>query len=409
MTKITLRKFPFPYCSALAIANDLDNTISVKTYFTMMDYLNGTSQTHFGCGLGLEIGNSFWFFNGTQTPQVSYFSQLTQNETSFSGPCRELWESGHIDTLHTFGNFDDGRFHRKYAEIAINELQRYGAKIPVWINHGTKNNTQNIGADDSFQGAVRDANVYHMDIVRDAGCRYYWVGRMTHVIGQNAKRNVNILSKTLLQNVINSVKYSSINASFLSYPDNQIMHPSLLQDGSQVWDFQRWINAWGRETLLDIHDFIIQINPSVIKTLIRNEGMMVLYTHFNENLIFKEGIPQKLQIALQNIKMQFESGKLLVSTVARLLNYIEVSTHISFNTLKQNNKTIIILNPKLNTPLGNRMLTLPELTGLTFYYSSDIPPQISFMGKEIQVSQNTPDKTKKKSISIPWKQLEYPN
>ena len=55
------------------------------------------------------------------------------------------------------------------------------------------------------------------------------------------------------------------------------------------------------------------------------------------------------------------------------------------------------------------MLTLPDLTGLTFYYSSDIPPQISFMGKEIQVSQNTPDKTKKKSISIPWKQLEYPN
>jgi hypothetical protein len=136
---------------------------------------------------------------------------------------------------------------------------------------------------------------------------------------------------------------------------------------------------------------------------------MILYTHFNENLIFKEGIPQKLQIALQNIKTQFESGRLLVSTVARLLNYIEVSTHLSFNTLKQNNKTIIILNPKLNTPLGNRMLTLPELTGLTFYYSSDIPPQISFMGKEIQVSQNTPDKTKKKSISIPWKQLEYPN
>jgi len=114
-------------------------------------------------------------------------------------------------------------------------------------------------------------------------------------------------------------------------------------------------------------------------------------------------------VSLQNIKMEFESGKLLVSTVARLLNYIEVSTHLSFNTLKQNNKTIIIINPKLNTPIGNRMLTLLDLTGLTFYYSSNIPPQISFMGKEIQVSQNTPDKTEKKSISIPWKQLEYPN
>ena len=374
-----------------------------------MDYLNSTSQTYFGHGLGLEVGNSFWFFNGTQTSQVSYFSRLTQRETSFAGRCRELWESGHIDTLHTFGNFDDGVFHRKYAEIAINELQKKDAKIPVWINHGTKNNTQNISADDSFQGANRDSNAYHMDIVRDVGCRYYWVGRMTHVIGQNAKRNVNIVSKTLLQNVINSVKYRSINASFLSYPDNQVMHPSLLQDGSQIWDFQRWINAWGRETLLDIHDFIIQINPRVIKTLIRNEGMMILYTHFNENLVFKEGIPQKLQMALQNIKTQFDSGKLLVATVSRLLNYIEISTYISYDIIENNNRRVIILNQFLHTPLGDRIITLSDLLGLTFYYKGNVQPQIRFMKKEVQINQNKSDKTGLLSVSIPWKKLEYPN
>ena len=219
---------------------------------------------------------------------------------------------------------------------------------------------------------------------------------------------MNILSKTLLQNVINSVKYRSINASFLSYPDNQIMHPSLLQDGSQVWDFQRWINAWGRETLLDIHDFIIQINPSVIKTLIRNEGMMILYTHFNENLIFKEGIPQKLQIALQNIKTQFDSGKLLVATVSRLLNYIEISTYISFDIIDKNNRKIIVINQILNTPIGGRNITLSDLMGLTFYYLGDIPPQVRFMGQEVQFNKNSPDKTGMLSISIPWKMLEYP-
>lgn len=405
---IMVRKFPFPFKSMLAISSDLDNTHSLKVYSEMMKFLNTDTETSFGRGFGLEVGNSFWFYNGTQTPQVSYFSQLTQNETSFSGFCRELWKSGHIDTLHTFGNFDDGGFHRKYAEAGIKELQNHGVTIPVWINHGTKKNTQNIGCDDSFQGAVRDTNTYHMDITKDAGIRYYWVGRMTHVIGQNAKRNVNILSKTLLQNVINSVKYRSINASFLSYPDNQIMHPSLLQDGSQVWDFQRWINAWGRETLLDIHDFIIQINPSVIKTLIRNEGMMILYTHFNENLIFKEGIPQKLQIALQNIKTQFDSGKLLVATVSRLLNYIEISTYISFDIIDKNNRKIIVINQILNTPIGGRNITLSDLMGLTFYYLGDIPPQVRFMGQEVQFNKNSPDKTGMLSISIPWKMLEYP-
>jgi len=409
MTKIVLRKFPFPYCSTLAIANDLDNTISVKTYFTMMDYLNSTSQTYFGQGLGLEIGNSFWFFNGTRTSQVSYFSHLTQKETSFAGRCRELWKSGHIDTLHTFGNFDDGGFHRKYAEAGINELQKNGATIPVWINHGTKNNTQNIGSDDSFRGAVKDSNSYHMDITMLAGFRYYWLGRMTHVIGQNAKRNINILSKTFLQNVINSVKYRSINDALLSYSDNQVMHSNVLQDGSIIWDFQRWINAWGRETFLDVHDFIIQINPRIINTLIKNEGVMILYTHFNENLIFNNAIPQALQSALQNIKVLFDSGKLLVATVSRLLNYIEISTYISYDIIENNHRRVIILNQFLHTPLGDRIITLSDLLGLTFYYKGNVPPQIRFMKKEIQINQNKSDKTGFLSVSIPWKQLEYPN
>jgi len=357
----------------------------------------------------LEIGNSFWFFNGTKVPQLSYFSQLTNKETSFAGRCRELWKSGHIDILHTFGNFDDGGFHRKYAETGINELQKYGVKIPVWINHGTKKNTQNIGDDDSFKGAVIGANAYHMDITKYAGCRYYWVGRMTHVIGQNANRNINILSKTLLQNVLNSIKYRSINKSLLSYTDNQLMHPYILQDGSQIWDFQRWINAWGKETLLDIQDFINQINPRIINTLIQNEGFMILYTHFNENLTLKNGLPHTLKKALQNIKVFFTSGKLLVLTVARLLNYIEVSTYISFNIINENNRKVIVLNSILNTPIGDSIITLSDLMGLTFYYSGDVPPQIRFMGKWIQINQNSADKTGVRSISIPWKQLEYPN
>ena len=97
-----VRKFPFPFKSMLAISSDLDNTHSLKVYSEMMKFLNTDTETSFGRGFGLEVGNSFWFYNGTQTPQVSYFSQLTQNETSFSGFCRELWKSGHIKT--SYGN-----------------------------------------------------------------------------------------------------------------------------------------------------------------------------------------------------------------------------------------------------------------------------------------------------------------
>ena len=42
-----------------------------------MDFLNSENQTIYGPGLGLEVGNSFWFFNGSKSFQLSYFEGLT--------------------------------------------------------------------------------------------------------------------------------------------------------------------------------------------------------------------------------------------------------------------------------------------------------------------------------------------
>ena len=41
-----------------------------------MDFLNSEKQTIYGPGLGLEVGNSFWFFNGSKSAQLSYFDGL---------------------------------------------------------------------------------------------------------------------------------------------------------------------------------------------------------------------------------------------------------------------------------------------------------------------------------------------
>jgi hypothetical protein len=98
----------------------------------------------------------------------------------------------------------------------------------------------------------------------------------------------------------------------------------------------------------------------------------------------------------------------LVATVSRLLNYIEISTYISFDIIDKNNRKIIVINQILNTPIGGRNITLSDLMGLTFYYLGDIPPQVRFMGQEVQINKNSPDKTGILSISIPWKMLEYP-
>ena len=121
---ISIRKFPYPYQAALAISSDIDNASSLESFVEIMILLNGNKINKLGHGLGLEVGNSFWFFNNSGKKQLSYFNRLTSKESEFAPYCRELWSSGHLDVLHSYGNFDCGEFQRKYAEISVNELKK---------------------------------------------------------------------------------------------------------------------------------------------------------------------------------------------------------------------------------------------------------------------------------------------
>ena len=79
-----IRKFPYPYKCALSISSDIDNASSLKFFVQFMDFLNSEKQTIYGPGLELEVGNSFWFFNGSKSAQLSYFEGLTDKETTLA-------------------------------------------------------------------------------------------------------------------------------------------------------------------------------------------------------------------------------------------------------------------------------------------------------------------------------------
>ena len=116
---VKIRKFPYPYKCALSISSDIDNASSLKSFVQFMDFLNSEKDTVYGAGLGLEVGNSFWFFNGSNSRQLSYFQGLTDKETPLAPIIRSYLESKHIDTLHSWGNFDGGGFKRDYAYKGI--------------------------------------------------------------------------------------------------------------------------------------------------------------------------------------------------------------------------------------------------------------------------------------------------
>ncbi len=403
---IKLRTFPYPYKAMLAISNDIDNSPNLNIFLEMMDYLNSSKQTAFGNGLGLEVGNSFWFYNNTSSDQLSYFKGTTTKESNFAPHCREFWQSNFIDSMHTYGNFDNGEFKRRFALTARDEMEKYNVNLPVWINHGTHQNSQNLGYTQGCYGGIQGHESYHADIIRDLGVRYIWAGKMTHVLGQNAKNKLSVKGKQFLQSVITKLKYKDEQKKII-LDGNKLMAPIILQDGTPIWEFQRWVNAWGRQTVLDVNDFTQQIAKKNIRGLILNEGFMVLYTHFCENLKLKEGISAKLKANLQFIREEYISGELLVTTSSRLLRYSEITLHLKTNVNEKNGKTIIAIPRTISTPLSDYDITSSDFEGLTFYTSAPENTEIHFMGKCMTSTINPRDHTGQLSISIPWKQLEY--
>ncbi len=406
--KTTLRKFPFPYRAALAISSDVDNTPSLEVYLAIMDYLNSTRQTPFGPGLGLEVGNSFWFFNATQSPQLTYFSDYGGTPTAFAPYCRELWQSGHVDTLHTYGNFDEGGFQRRYAETAVEELYKRDAQVPVWVNHGTPLNHQNLGPGETYCGAVPDHPAYHMDLTRSAGCRYFWLGRMTHILGQDATKTLSVRTKDFVQRILIKTKYRSVTKNVLFDPKNRLLLPTTLQDDSRVYEFQRWVNAWGEVKILDSREFGIQLRPGCLRTLIRNEGFLIIYTHLCENLEIEAGPTMMLRSNLAHLQQLCTEDQLLVTTTSRLLRFREVNSHLEYAIKPEREGVLIEIQDRLTTPVSMSDLSLNDLQGLTFYLENPDGVQISFRNQRVPHVTNARDHTGRRSVSIPWVPLEYP-
>ena len=403
--RLKIRKFPYPYKCAFSISSDIDNASSIESFVQFMDFLNGEKKTIYGPGLGLEVGNSFWFFNGSKSAQLSYFDGLTDKETAIAPIIRLYLESGHIDTLHSWGNFDKGGFERHYAEKGTEVLNKYNFNIPVWVNHGINLNYQKVGDYPNMHGDDPAHSCYHTDLLSESGFEFIWTGKVTHIIGQNGRENFSIISKLLLQKIFKKIKYQYVKDPIYD-DDNNLIKPLLLRDGNKKWEFIRFINPWGNAGRLDFYEFASQMKAQNLKRLIKNQGIMILYTHFNENLCSK--IPMKLSERLGFLKKMVNRKEILIGTTSRILKYWEISNYINFKVQNLEDKVIIYIDDIMYSPVGKKFVTSFHLSGLSFYIDIQKPHEIIFKDKICKTILNPPDQTGKQSISIPWGKLKYP-
>lgn len=395
--KVSLRKFPYPYRCALSICSDIDNTRSIEEMLKVQKYICLNGPTELGDGLGLETGNSFWFYSDAADRSLSYFQDHSGRPSKDAPAIRELIRSGYIDVLHTYGDFNRGGFARQYAEACASEMARENLKVLTWINHGNSNNAQNIGPLDFFYGDdPAKGQHYHMDLLRQLGFKYFWISQVTHLVGQDSRFTFNNYFKNSIQRLL-SVRYrgKQIDPFF----SNHLMQEVELRDSSRIRAFMRFINPWGRHSYCDINNLPNQISHEVLKELISSEGYMVLYTHLGSNAGSDELMPKDARRALIGLSELHSSGDIFVTTTTRLLRYCELMNSIQYTSTASDDGSIRI-------DVTSSEEVRPE--GLCFYSEKPEATGLFLNGKQLRTRINPPDHTRRPSVSVPFEALEFP-
>lgn len=413
---VSVRKFPYPYKAALAISSDIDQTSTYQEFAIIQEFLNSENETIFGPGLGLEIGNSFWFYNdsydnidnaGDSLQQVdegiSIWKGTSDTLNIYAPKLIELIQSRYIDCLHSYGNFGKESFTRDFARRAVELMKEKSFRTNVYINHGAvKTNFQNIGDASWDLGDNPESDYYHTDITIPAGIKFLWRGQLTHCIGQDADFSVMNMLKQVIE-YFQDLKYSEQN-----FPhDNNLVHLYTLDDSTKLFEFVRYVNPSGHYPEATADNIIHQLGPEQMDNLIDNSGYMIFYTHFGRNSGYPYLSDPTIE-ALRYIGDKNKSKKLMVTTTSRLLNYYIHQKYLFWHTLDIADTTNIYIDSISNAVEGCFIPDENQLEGLTFYIPDNRVVQLFIDGIATTCIQNDIDNTGRLSITIPWRKLQLP-
>jgi lipopolysaccharide transport system ATP-binding protein len=371
--KCILLDYPYPYRSAISISNDCE-FLTRNAYEGLHKLLCESS------GLNLEVTNSAFFYT-TQSvchSSIGYFDGLTNRRSSDAGYISEMINAGWIDTIHAYGDFDKGGFKRSMAINVLEEFSKRNLTIPIFSNHGSDQNSQNVGyceLNGYQEGDNPISPSYHLDITRQLGVKYFWVDtEITNV-------------PTNLESVFRTV---------------------WARDDTSLLLFSRYRGLIGKPAP-NAGSLAEQISIQDIDRIIKNGATCIYYQHLgvskrndfggfeaNQSPYFGD----KEFRVLEYLALKFHEGICLVAGVGRLLKYIEVRNSIYFEKQGMH----LILKSSING------IEAEDLSGLSF----EIYPIGSISEISFQNSRGFLDKLifSKKSIAelgevlyIPWKRL----
>jgi hypothetical protein len=399
--KISLRKYPYPYQAMLAICSDLDETPNKDIYFETARYLNTTEDTLLGKGVGLEVGNTIYF----DMPDHNF--SYTNTDDDGRKKIHKLIQSGHIDCLHSFGDFVNSR---KKIEKYWSEICQGERKIEVWVDHAQA--PTNLDNDImQGQGAEVGKPAYHSDLtVKTGTLTFVWKGRVTSCVAQNSKRSYRaIFNKSQVKASLKTIAIEFIkgwlarlgNAKYAMHQDNQVMRKATLIDGSEITEFMRCNPAWGGVSCFDQARGIHQVlTEPVLKTLVKQQGCSILYSHLGKVHSVKEPFNNVTRKAFELLATYQNSKKILTASTRRLLGYLRAQQESDFRIDLADERLEIHVNTSLKEE---------ELQGLTWYVTDTKNVELFINDVQLKsLQKNEPDDSGMLSVSIPWLPLIFP-
>lgn len=400
-TSDMLRKFPYPYLAMLAISADADHQ-TLRKFNLIHEFLNTKDTTPAGQGVGMDISDSFFMYNGSNLPgAIDYNNIPIQGELSYfkgtsnvpyAAPILDQYiHSGWIDTIHSYGDFSrvnqgQTQFTRALAKQAIQSWNAAGNKLTVWTNHGNQSNVDNFGSYGLrlFYNYQRGANsgspYYHTDLLIPYGVKFVWPDVSSDVFGHNS-----------------------------------IIYPLRIPDGRRVWGFWRYTNQryelrGATKWLWTVDDLARQLTYSHLAWIEWQRQYAIVATHLSSNND-QWPLPSNAISALKTLKHEMDKGHILVTRTSRLLQYNVTQQYLEFHADEVNGQEIIHIDSVDDPVFGTHTPTLDELRGITFYAPNPQNTTLEIGNQPIALSlmQYNPTDGKEPSIGIKWFPADYTN
>jgi hypothetical protein len=407
---VRIRRFTYPFKSAMAICSDLDETPDRGVYLDIARYLNTREATSMGRGVGLEAGNSVFF--DMPDNQFSYWG----TDDAGREMVRTMIGSGHVDCLHSYGDFASTR---DVAKRVIDELNQHGCRFEVWVDHSKS--PSNFGPDIMVgHGDESGHEAYHADLTIDYGIRYVWRGRTTGVTGQDNPIGFSSFAhfidpkhpigtaRTAMKEAVKVRLGRRGHPRWEMYGANELVRSSRLRDGQPIWEFLRsnpyWKGSGQGDTAADVGDVL---TDRMLRRLVSVGGACIWYTHLGKVADPREPFARRARAGFERLAARRDAGDILVTTTHRLVRYRTVQESLRYAAVVEGETTVITLTTIDDAVFGERSPTIVDVQGLTFVVPRTKTVEVR-LGDDRPISIDCVHQGDDTFVTIPWIPLEFP-